>query len=109
DRGVGTAARLDADDALGRQGLVGDEELRVFFRVDVVRHDRDIEAVARPLPQGERGRGVAGTARAANADAKRHDRNSLLYCVSCRAESSARFGAKFHRCWAVIEIALLKS
>src|SRR5258706_15104045 len=89
------ATGLDADDALGRERLVGDEELGVLFCIDVVGHHRDVEAVAQPLAQRKRERRLAGTDRSSDAYAQGHERNSLLYCVSCLADSSASLGAKF--------------
>ena len=84
------AAGLHADDALGSERVVADEELRVLLRVDVVGDHRDLVAIAQRLAQGERQRGLAGADGAADADAQRpwlpggsvHERNNLEYCVS---------------------------
>ena len=54
DRGVRAAAGLDADDPLRRERLVAYEELRVLFGVDVVRHDRDVVALAEHAAERKR-------------------------------------------------------
>ena len=46
DRGVGVAASFNADDAVRRQRVVGDEELGVFFGIDVVGDDGELIASA---------------------------------------------------------------
>src|SRR5690606_29128841 len=102
DRGVRATTGLDADDALGRQRLVAHQELRVFGGVDVVGHHGDVVAIAQCQAQRERERGLAGADRAADADAKGlgvHERNSLVYCVSCRLLAIASPGVKLlHPC-----------
>ena len=54
-RSVGAAARLDAPDPLGRQRARPYQELRVLFRIDVVRHDayRELrrKRLAKPLDE----------------------------------------------------------
>ena len=69
DRRVRAAAGLDADDAVRRQRVIAHEELRVFARVDVVRHDGDRELIAQPLAEPQDQHGFARADRAADADA----------------------------------------
>ena len=71
DRGVRASAGLDAHDALGRQRLGRDEQALVFLGVDVVRHDRELVALAQPLAEHLDERGLAGADGAADADAER--------------------------------------
>ncbi len=96
------AARLDADDALGRERLVAHQELRVLLGIDVVGHHRDVQPLAQRLAERERERRLAGTYGAANADTQRHDLKSLEYWVSCFDESIARPGAKLPKSSALV-------
>ena len=43
---MGVAAGFNADDAVRRQRVVGDEELGVFFGIDVIGDDRELIAIA---------------------------------------------------------------
>ena len=54
DGRVRTPARLDANHLVSRQCIVAHEKLRVFARIDVVRHDRDREFAAEPLAKSQR-------------------------------------------------------
>src|SRR5207245_2091024 len=92
---VRTTAGLDADDALGHEGLVPNQELRVLLGVDVVRHHRDLVLPAQRAAQRQGQRGLARSHRPADADPERHDLNSLEYWLSCLADNTARPGAKF--------------
>src|SRR5207244_12485568 len=74
------------------------QELGIFFGVDVVRHHRDLIPVAQRAAQRERQRRLARADRSADADAQRHERNNLLYWVSCRADRNAKPGAKLNHC-----------
>ena len=58
--GVGAAARLDGDDAVGGQGLVLGEELAVLAGEDVVCDGGDGEARAEGLAEGEHEGRLAG-------------------------------------------------
>ena len=85
------AAGLDTRDALGRERAAPHQIVGVPLGVDVVGDGRDLVAVAQPLAERVHQRGLAGADRPANADTQRtvgiafrHDRNSLVYCVSCR-------------------------
>src|SRR5215203_3820171 len=92
DRRVGAAPCLDADDALLGQGPGHREEARVLLGVDVVRDGAEVVAVAEGPAQGFHEGGLAGPHGAADTNPKwavrgtRHDRNSLVYWVSCRNE-----------------------
>ena len=82
-----TAAGLDADDPLRRKRPGLDQNAGVLLGVDVVGDGGDVELVAQALAKLLHERRLAGTDRAADADAQRllahgHDRNSLEYCVS---------------------------
>src|ERR1700722_608495 len=97
DRGVRTAAGLDAADAFGRQRTAAGQKLGVLAGIDVVGDRDDLEALAHALAEMVHQRGLAGADRSANADAQRpaidsHERKSLEYWVSCAIE--ARSNAK---------------
>src|SRR6516165_6231868 len=95
DRGMRTAAGLDAKDALGvkRSGL--GQNARIFLGVNVIGDRGYVIEPAKPLAELFHQGRLAGADRAANADTKRavlthrhpHDRNSREYCVSCRIEA----------------------
>ncbi len=61
------AAGFDADDALGRQRRVIDQELGILGGVDVVGDDGHVDLLAQGLAQGQRQGGLAGTDGAADA------------------------------------------
>ena len=88
------AAGLDADDALRRQRAGAGQELGILLGVDVVGDDGDVVAVAHVLAEAIDQRRLAGADRPADADAKRsvgggvHERNSLVYWVSCAWSTS---------------------
>ncbi len=70
DRGMRTAAGLDAGDALGRQRAGAHQIFGVPLGVDVVGDRRDLVAVAQLLAQRIHQRGLAGADRAADTDAQ---------------------------------------
>ena len=70
DRGVRTAAGLDAGDALGRERAGAHQIFGVPFGVDVVGDGGDLVAVAQVLAQRVHQRGLAGADRTADADAQ---------------------------------------
>ena len=70
DRGVRTAAGLDAGDALGRERAGAHQIFGVPLGVDVVGDGGDLVAVAQMLAQRIHQRGLAGADRAADADAQ---------------------------------------
>ncbi len=70
DGGVRTAARLDGDDALGRQGAVFGQELGVLAREDVVGHGRDVVLAPQGQAEFEHERRLAGPHGPADADCK---------------------------------------
>src|ERR1700678_3541514 len=84
DRGMRTAAGLDAHDPLRRKRARLDQNAGVLLGVDVVGDGGDIELVAQALAKLLHQRRLAGTDGPADADAKRllaaHDRNNLEYC-----------------------------
>ncbi len=86
DRGVRTAAGLDAEDALLGKRLHAVQDQRVFLRVDVVGDDGDGIALAHRLAEHLRQRGLAGADRPADPDPQgsicAHVRNTREYCVS---------------------------
>ncbi len=97
DRRMGAAARLDAHDTLGRQGAGPDQDLLILLGVDVVRHHRHVVALAQPLAERLAERGLAGADRAANSDPQgpmRHERKSLVYCVSWHMEHQSTIGTE---------------
>src|SRR5690606_41278848 len=51
NRGMRAAAGFDAANALLRQRFAADQELGVFSRVNVVRHDGDVVALAHALTE----------------------------------------------------------
>ena len=71
DGGVRTAARLDAYDPPGGQGLVAHQEFGVFPGVNVVGHHRQLVALAQRPTQRERERRLAGSHRTADAHSQR--------------------------------------
>src|SRR5262249_35768686 len=99
-----TTAGLDAHYALRGQRLRARQNELVFLRVDVVRDDVNVVVVPQPLAQRFNKRRFARADRAADPDAQRavmscararlgvwagnkgHERNSLVYCVSCAME-----------------------
>ena len=99
DRGVRAAAGLDAEDAFGRERAGAGQELGVLLGVDVVGDRGDVVVVAEALAERIHQRGLAGADGAADADAEGtvwgdHERNSLVYWVSCFMEAmSARSAA----------------
>lgn len=66
--GVGAAAGFDAEDAVGGEGFVADEEFGVLAGEDVVGDDGDVGAVAVGAAEGEEEGGFAGSDGAADAD-----------------------------------------
>ena len=64
-----TAARFDADDAVGSERRVINEKLCVLFGVDVVGDHRDVVRTAEALAQLKGECGFARADRAADADA----------------------------------------
>ncbi len=89
DRGMRAAAGLDAEDAIGRKRAGARQELGVLLGVDVVGDRGDVVAVAQLLAERVHQRRLAGADGAADADAQGavggagHERNSLVYWVSC--------------------------
>src|SRR4029077_6414259 len=57
----------------------------IFLGIDVVRNHEDVVFVAQAFAECLNERSLSGSNRTANPDAQgsRHDRNSLVYCVSC--------------------------
>ena len=90
DRGVRAAAGLDAHDPLRRQRAGAGEEFGVFLGVDVVGDRGDVVAVAeascraRPSARSCRCRPGRRCRRATGRSIGCHERNSLVYWVSCR-------------------------
>ncbi len=87
------AAGLDAHDALLRQRARHGQDARILLGVDVVGDGAEVVDVAEALAERLHQRRLAGADRTADADAQRtvrgwaHDRNSLVYCVSCRSDA----------------------
>src|SRR5205814_4037575 len=94
DRGVWTAAGLDAADPVRRQRPASRQEFGVFARVDVIGDRDQLEAAAHSFAQPVHQRRFAGADRAADPDPQwifrrpcAHERNSREYCVSCAIEA----------------------
>src|SRR5262245_26100832 len=104
DRGVRAASRLDAHDALRRQHPRACQDQLIFLRVDVVRdHVEVIPVTEAPAERFDEGR-LAGAHRTADPDSqgvrvrvlvshKSHERNSLVYSVSCETDASSTITA----------------
>jgi len=71
DGGVGAASGLYRPDAPGGQGLVADEELRVFFGKDIVGDGRHDQIIAKPLAKGQHKRGFSTAHRSADSHGER--------------------------------------
>ena len=71
DGGVGAAAGLYRPDAPGGQGLVADEELRVFLGKDIVGDGRHDQLIAKPLAKGKHERGFSAAHGSADAHGER--------------------------------------
>src|SRR5262249_17337775 len=104
NRRMRTATCLDADNALRSQRLRACENELVFFRVNVVGDRVNVVVVPEPLAQGFNQRRFARSDRAADPDTQRaglrvwainksHERNNLLYCVSCAMEARSTMNA----------------
>src|SRR5262245_792548 len=95
NRRMRATAGLDTHDPLGRQGLRPRENELVFLRIDVVGDYVDVVVVPEPLAQRLKKRRFARAHRAADPDAQRsgHERNSLVYCVSCCMEARSSMNA----------------
>src|SRR5580704_18086865 len=91
DRGVRTSAGLDAADPLGRQGAAAGQEFGILAGVDVVGDRGNLIPAAHPLAQPVHQRGLARSDRTADPEPQRigHERNSLVYWVSCAIEASS--------------------
>src|SRR5690606_5674247 len=110
DRRVRAAAGLDPLNALRFQYARAGEDQLVFARIDVVGDCEDVVARAHRLAEGFEQRRLAGPDRPADPDAKRprrrsptavprrvdlddaHDRNNLVYCVSCFIDAQSTIG-----------------
>src|SRR5690606_35744345 len=103
------ATRFHAHDALGGERFVAHEELGILLGVDVVGDYRELEVIAQCLAEGQRERRLARADRASDAypqwllvdhvdvsgiDVRDQERNSRVYCASCRTAASASPGAK---------------
>src|SRR5215475_5592025 len=111
DRCMRAAACLDAHNPLRRKRLRAGENELIFLRVNVVCNYIDFVVVAKPLAQRFNQRRFARANRAADPDAqgaamvctyvalgilaghKGHERNSLVYCVSCSIEARSVMNA----------------
>jgi hypothetical protein len=87
DGGVRTAARLDAHDALDRQGVGDGQEARILLGVDVVGDGADVVALPEDLAERFHQGSLAGADRPADAHAqgssvRGHERKSLVYWFS---------------------------
>src|SRR5579864_1630777 len=87
-----TTARLDSHNALRWQRLGACENELVFLRINVVRDHVNVAVVAKQLAQSFNQRRFPRANRAADAYPQRaglkcHDRNNLVYCVSCAMEA----------------------
>src|SRR6202008_1112975 len=71
------------------------ENQLIFLRVDVVRNDKDVELVAQPFAERLNERRLAGADRTTDADAEWgcHERNSLVYWVSCDIDARSSINA----------------
>src|SRR5262249_53349206 len=105
DRRMRTATSLDAHDALRRQRLGTRQNELIFPRVNVVRNYIEVIVVPESLAQRLNQRRFSRADRTADSDAQRtvmrgayadlrlragsksHERNSLVYCVSCAMEA----------------------
>src|SRR3954467_4114943 len=85
-----TAARFHADDALRRERVVAHQELRVFLRVDVVRHRGDVVAVAQRAAKRKHERRLARADRSADTDTKGHVPSVMSGTASNTAFRAAR-------------------
>ena len=70
NRRVWATAGLDTHDAIFRQRLCADQNLLIFFGVNIVGHDGDVVGVAQAFAQGFDQRSFAGTDRTTDADAQ---------------------------------------
>src|SRR4029077_15016628 len=104
NRRMRTAACLDPHNAFRRQSLRACENELVFLRVNIVGNHVNVVVVPKPLAQGFNQRGFARTNRAADPDAQRsglgvcitiksHERNNLVYWVSCAMEARSTMNA----------------
>src|SRR5215472_13904349 len=111
NRRMRTTACLDAHDALCGQHLCARENELVFLRVNIVGNHVYVVAVPQPLAQRFNKRRFARADRAADPNAQRavmdcphaglgvwannksHERNSLVYCVSCAMEARSTMNA----------------
>src|ERR1700712_1904439 len=95
-----TTAGFDAHDTFDRQGAGSSQELSVFLGIDIVGDRCDVVPVTEVLAQCVHKRGLAGADGAADTHAQRavgghgHERNNLVYWVSCRM--AARSDRKVH-------------
>src|SRR5580704_4066015 len=111
NRRMRAAACLDAHNALRRQRLRTCENELVFLRVNIVGNHVNVVVVPEPLAQRFNKRRFARANRAADPDAQRavmtcayaglgvwvgnknHERNSLVYCVSCAMDARSTMNA----------------
>src|SRR6516165_3896303 len=111
NRRMRTAARLDAHNALRGQRLRACENELVFPRVNVVGNHVNVVVVPEPLAERFNKRRFAGANRTPDPNAQRavmtctytglgiwvgnncHERNSLVYCVSCAIEARSTMNA----------------
>src|SRR5665213_1002548 len=71
DRRVRTAPRLNCNDPVVVEHGISTQEVRVFGCVDVIRHDREVEFIAKRSTKGCDESGLAAPYRAADADTYR--------------------------------------
>jgi hypothetical protein len=68
---VRTPAGFDGSNPLRWQGLVANEKLSIFLGENVIGHDRDVVAVAKPAAEREQQRRLAASDRTTNANRER--------------------------------------
>src|SRR5262245_38256144 len=104
-----TATCLDAHNALRSQRLRARENELIFFCVNVVGNHVNLVAIPEPFAQGLNKGRFARADRAADSDPQwpmttpacadlgpsdnSHDRNNLVYCVSCPMEARSTMNA----------------
>src|SRR3989442_11603893 len=106
-----TAACLDAHNALRRQRLSTREDELVFLCIDVVGNDVDLVVLPEALTERFDQRGFPRANRSADPDPQwtvtsclwtglercasgdSHERNSLVYCVSCSMDARSTMNA----------------
>src|SRR6267142_562775 len=116
DCGMRATASLHAHDALRRQRLGAREDELVFLRVDVVGDHVDVVLVAESLAEGFDQGGLTRSDGTADPDPQRmsrqlrgekegHDRNNLVYWVSCFIDARSNMNAADPRSSIVVSIA----